>query len=115
MCDKNFPGREYSRHEDLQLRRADESKSDFSVVDLNIPNVKAIRRKSGLTQQEFAVRYGFPVATLRNWEQERRRPEMAALLLLEIIRKEPDAVTRALRRLAQVTDMSSDLSSEALN
>jgi putative transcriptional regulator len=59
-------------------------------------DVKAIRKRLGLTQAAFAQRYGFELSSIRNWEQGRRQPEGPARLLLLIIDKEPDAVHRAL-------------------
>ena len=59
-------------------------------------DVKAIRRKTGLSQEGFAGRYGFSVASLRDWEQGRSRPVAAAKLLLVVIDKEREAVERAL-------------------
>lgn len=38
-------------------------------------DVKAIRRATGLSQVPFAERFGFDLASIRNWEQGRRRPE----------------------------------------
>jgi putative transcriptional regulator len=61
-------------------------------------DVRAIRRRLGLSQQEFAERYGFSVETIRNYEQGHRRPAGPARVLLKVIASEPDAVTRALRR-----------------
>jgi putative transcriptional regulator len=59
-------------------------------------DVKAIRQRLGLTQEEFASWYGFGVSAIRNWEQGRRRPEKTARILLTIIDREPDATRRAL-------------------
>lgn len=67
-----------------------------TVIVPQTVNVKNIRDKLKLSQQEFAERYGFPVATVRNWEQERRRPEGAARILLKVIEKNPSAVNDAL-------------------
>ena len=61
-------------------------------------DVRAIRRRLGLTQAEFAARYGFSVETIRNYEQGHRRPAGPARVLLKVIALEPDAVTRALQR-----------------
>jgi len=61
-------------------------------------DVRAIRRRLGLTQAEFAARYGFSLETIRNYEQGHRRPAGPARVLLKVIASEPDAVTRALRR-----------------
>jgi putative transcriptional regulator len=59
-------------------------------------DVKAIRKRLGLTQTAFAQRYGFEVSSIRNWEQGRRQPEGPARTLLVVIDREPEAVFRAL-------------------
>ncbi len=59
-------------------------------------DVRAIRRHLGLSQQEFAARFGFSVETIRNYEQGHRRPTGPARVLLRIIAMDPDAVIRAL-------------------
>ena len=59
-------------------------------------NVKAVRARLGMSQDDFAARFGISSATLRNWEQGRRQPEGPARVLLTIIDREPDAVRRAL-------------------
>jgi putative transcriptional regulator len=59
-------------------------------------DVKAIRTRLGLSQAEFAARFGFKLDALQNWEQGRRRPEGAARAFLRVIEREPAAVRRAL-------------------
>lgn len=59
-------------------------------------DVRAIRRKLGLSQPGFASRFGFTLATVRDWEQGRRRPEQAACTLLLVIERNPQAVTEVL-------------------
>lgn len=59
-------------------------------------NVKAIRHKTGLTQEEFASRFGFTRSAVRDWEQNRRTPEQAARVLLLVIGHNPAAVIEAL-------------------
>lgn len=61
-------------------------------------DVRAICRRLGLSQQQFAARYGFSVETVRNYEQGHRKPAGPARVLLKVIAAEPDAVTRALLR-----------------
>jgi len=71
------------------------------VREVKVPesiNVQAVRKKLGLSQREFAVRFGFSLATLQNWEQGHRSPDGLARALLTIIDKEPEAVVRALKR-----------------
>ncbi len=72
------------------------SSGQVQVIRREPVNVRAIRKALGLSQEAFAARFGFPLASLRNWEQGRRRPEGAALTLLRVIAKEPEAVRRAL-------------------
>ena len=59
-------------------------------------DVRSIRRKLLLTQQEFALQFGFSLAAVRHWEQGSRIPEMSARVLLTLIDKDPDYVRRAL-------------------
>ena len=59
-------------------------------------DVAAIRKRLGLSQGEFAARFGFKLDALQNWEQGRRRPDGAARAFLRVIEREPEAVQRAL-------------------
>jgi putative transcriptional regulator len=59
-------------------------------------DVKKIRTRLGLTQVAFAATYGFALSAVQDWEQGRRQPERSARILLKIVQKEPEAVTRAL-------------------
>jgi putative transcriptional regulator len=60
-------------------------------------DVRATRKRRGLSQAEFATRFGFQPATLRNWEQGRTRPDGPARVLLAVIARHPEAVEDALR------------------
>ncbi len=59
-------------------------------------DVKGIRKGLSMTQVEFASRFGFNVARLRDWEQRRSGPDSAARAYLTVISKAPDLVERAL-------------------
>ncbi|MDP2026332.1 DNA-binding transcriptional regulator [Sulfuriferula sp.] len=59
-------------------------------------DVSALRQGMGMTQEQFAARFGFSVATLRHWERGDRTPQGAALVLLNVIKRAPDAVQAAL-------------------
>ena len=61
-----------------------------------VVDVRAVRKKLGLTQQAFAKRYGFGVATIRDWEQGRSQPDQAGRSYLIVIEREPETVWRAL-------------------
>ena len=64
---------------------------EYSPVD-----VKNIRNKVGMSQNEFASSFGISVSTLRHWERGDRSPQGPALVLLNVVAKEPDAVLKAL-------------------
>jgi putative transcriptional regulator len=57
-----------------------------------LPDVKAIRKKYGLSQSKFAEMLGISLGTLRNWEQGRRKPEGPARILLFVADKHPEAI-----------------------
>lgn len=59
-------------------------------------DVKAVRAKVGMTQEQFAARFGFSTATLRHWERGDRAPHGPALVLLNVIERNPQAVIEAL-------------------
>jgi len=75
-------------------------KGEKTKLVVHVParvDVKAIRARLGLSQAEFAKRFGFTLDSLQNWESERREPAGAARVLRTVIDKEPDAVDRALK------------------
>lgn len=67
-------------------------------------DVAAIRERLGqpfagraCTQQEFADRFGFSLATVQDWEHSRRQPDHAARVLLLAIEHDPGAVDAAIQ------------------
>lgn len=65
----------------------------FSPLD-----IKNIRAKVGMSQSEFAAAFGISISTLRHWERGDRSPHGPALVLLNVVAKEPEVVLRALAR-----------------
>ncbi len=63
---------------------------------------RQIRIELGLSQQEFAERFGIPVGTLRDWEQHRSEPDAATIAYLKVISHNPNAVMRALKEASAV-------------
>lgn len=59
--------------------------------------LRALRAKLGLSQLQFAKRFGFTLDTVQQYEQGRRRPSGPASTLLRVIEADPEAVVRALR------------------
>ena len=76
-----------------------ERKADANAYRVHVPeriDVKAIRTKLDMTQEEFAGRFGFSVNTLRHWEQGSRQPEGPTRAYLLVIDRAPKAVQKAL-------------------
>ncbi len=77
-----------------------EGRADERDYRVHIPeriDVKAIRAKLDMTQEEFAGRFGFSVNTLRHWEQGSRQPEGPTRAYLIVIDRASQAVQQALR------------------
>ena len=71
------------------------------IVHTVIPSdtdARLARHKLGLSQRQFAAVIGTGVGTVRKWELGTRRPSGAARTLIEVIKREPKAVRRALKR-----------------
>jgi putative transcriptional regulator len=82
-----------------EARSIARGEADSSTYKVYVPaeiDVKAIRQGLKMTQAEFSARYGFPLGTLRDWEQGKGKPDTSARVLLLVIAKEPQAVERAL-------------------
>ena len=63
---------------------------------VDLVDVRQLRAQIGLTQEQFSSKFGISLPTLRHWERGDRKPQGAALVLLNVIAKEPNAVLRAL-------------------
>ena len=79
----------------LAYAKGDKSRARGARVPEMI-DVREIRKSLGMTQQEFSLQFGFPLGTLRNWEQGHRKPQGPSRVLLTLIKKMPDEVKRAL-------------------
>jgi putative transcriptional regulator len=66
-----------------------------TVVEESTALAAEARRRTGLSQAEFARLLGISARTLQEWEQGRREPSGAAKTLLRIARKHPKTVLEA--------------------
>jgi putative transcriptional regulator len=86
------------RVESLEALAADMREAGFSIASLtpHAPNVRQLRDRLGLSQEQFALRCGLDIDAVRNWEHGRREPDTAAKSYLTIIDRDPDHTARAL-------------------
>ncbi len=94
MRKKDFDSLTASIRQAGKIRRGEMKPS--RVTESAAADVKAIRRRLGKSQAEFARMIGVSVSTLQNWEQGRRRPEGPARALLTVAADNPNAVSAAL-------------------
>lgn len=71
-------------------------RAGVKVYQAAVVDVAAVRGRLGFTQAQFAARFGVSVATLRQWERGDRNPQGPALVLLNLIERDPKGVLRAL-------------------
>ena len=58
-------------------------------------DVRALRERLGLTQEQFALRYALDLDAVRNWEHKRRKPDPAAQSYLRVIARLPEQAGEA--------------------
>lgn len=78
------------------LEFSGEKPSKAVVHEFGPLDVKKVRAQVGMSQNEFASAFGISVSTLRHWERGDRTPQGPALVLLNVVAKEPEVVLRAL-------------------
>lgn len=66
------------------------------VFKIDPVEIKSVREKLNVSQNDFALMIGVSVRTLQNWEQGRRQPEGPAKALLRVASRNPSAILDAL-------------------
>ncbi|MGA7721511.1 MAG: helix-turn-helix domain-containing protein [Ignavibacteriaceae bacterium] len=66
---------------------------EFKPKDID---VKKLRERIGMSQPKFAASFGISLGTLRHWERGDRYPRGPALVLLNLLSKDPNTVLEVL-------------------
>jgi putative transcriptional regulator len=77
------------------------ARGESKPAKLHIPpeiDVRAIREKTGLSQDDFATAFGFSINQIREWEQGRARPLGGVRAYLFIIERDPKHVLELLKK-----------------
>ena len=85
-------------HDAIAYMRGDKNRGRAHYIIASDISVKAVREKTGLTQERFAEAYGFSLSTLKKWETGTRKPEGAAKAYLMVISEKPTVVRDALHK-----------------
>lgn len=81
---------------DAQLLSPRQLKNFKRVHPVKDIDVKSIRNKLHLSQEQFAHYFGVSVRTIQEWEQHRRKPTATARNFLKVIEQAPFVVQKAL-------------------
>lgn len=79
-----------SAQEALAIAKGKVAPARTFTYEIEVPDVQAIRKKTGLSQVEFAKKLKISFKTLQNWEQGRRKPTGTAIVLMNLINKDPN-------------------------
>lgn len=66
-------------------------------------DIREFRLMLQLTQESFSAGLGISISTLRNWEQDTRRPEGPAVALLRLVARHPRLLLRELVPASRVS------------
>jgi putative transcriptional regulator len=80
------------------LKHAEGRKTKAKVYRVAVKplDVRAVRARLKLTQDQMSALLGVSLSGYRKWEQGQRQPHGAAQTLLKVMEQEPQSVLRAL-------------------
>lgn len=82
-------------NEDIDFSRGEDVGARVTKINLDV-DVKQVRKNIGMTQKDFALSFGINLGTLRHWERGDRKPKGPALVLLNLIEKDPKTFLKLL-------------------
>jgi len=71
-------------------------KTDVKIHRVPTVDVKKLRIKIGVSQNAFATAFGISLSTLQRWEKGEKSPRGPALILLNLLQREPRTFHKAL-------------------
>lgn len=58
---------------------------NIDIKELIMVEIRELRMQTGLSQSKFASMFNIPVATLKDWEQGRRKPPIYVISMIKTI------------------------------
>ncbi|MCP4152952.1 MAG: helix-turn-helix domain-containing protein [bacterium] len=80
--------------EAMEFSKGNHQGVKVTIID-NV-DVKKVRKTIGMTQKDFALSFGISLGTLRHWERGDRIPKGPALVLLNLVKRDPQAILKLL-------------------
>lgn len=84
-------------HREGKITLRETAVEKLPAPDVTAAEIVALRKKMRMSQQVFARRIRTSAETLRNWEQDKSRPNAQAALLIRLVSKYPDTIERLSR------------------
>ena len=95
MDDKLFDELESNLKQAVHIAKGRASPKTIYVM-ATPTQIKAVRRKTGLSQAVFARTFNLSLDTVKGWEQGKRSPDAAAKNYLRMIQADPELVQRTI-------------------
>lgn len=76
----------------ITLRQVEVEEKPAPIVTAD--EIVALRKKMHMSQRVFAMRIRTSTETLRNWEQDKSKPNAQAALLIRLVERYPDMTER---------------------
>lgn len=85
---------EMSAHREGKITLRTSTLEEKPAPQVSAAEIVALRKKLRMSQAVFARRIRTSTETLRNWEQQKSRPNTQAVLLIKLVEQYPDMVER---------------------
>ena len=95
---------EAKTEEDIQRYKREDGIDDAFLRPVRLapgPDVRALRKRLGMTQEQFATAFHLSVRILQGWEQRTWAPDAAGRVLLSLIDHDPKAVAALVRSMRE--------------
>jgi putative transcriptional regulator len=96
---------EAATEDDIQRQKQDDGMDKAVLGPLRVvagPDVQSIRKRLGMTQEQFATAFDLSLRTVQGWEQRHWVPDGAGRVLLSLIAHDPEAIKALVLQMHEV-------------
>lgn len=102
--------------EDIERYKREDGIDDAFLGPVRVvtrgPDVRALRERLGMTQEQFVIAFDLSLRTLQGWEQRHWSPDEGSRVLLSLIDHDPDAVAALVRSMHEAKAKSKSIGSK---